>query len=208
MNIMNLLMKLSLILARTLSFYSIIIWIRIMLTWFVPFSEPGTFSYYIAKIVDPYLNLFRSSKARLGVLDFSPIIAIGLIEVIKAILSFFGIYGTLTLGYILALFIRAFWSYGISLFLILAGIMLLMKTIASFSSSPAFYASSERFSSAVAPITDFVRNTFFPQRKNKPYRIIKESTINLTSLIFVIVMYFVLSYLCNHLAAWALKLPF
>ena len=200
-------MKLALILARTLSFYSILIWIRILLSWFMPYSNPGTFTYYISRIVDPFLGLFRSSKARIGALDFSPIIAIGLIEVVKAILSFFGTYGTLTLGYVLALFIQAFWSYGISLFLILAGIMLLIKTIASFSRNPMFYTMSERFSAAVAPITDFVRSTFFPQRKKGPYRIVKESSVNIVSLILVVVLYFILSYLCRYLATAALKLP-
>ncbi len=205
---MNILMTLSLILARTLMFYSILIWIRIMLSWFISYPQVGTFSYYIAKAVDPYLNLFRSKKARIGALDFSPIIAIGLVEVLRSILSFFGTFGRLTLGYILSLFIQAFWSYCLSLFLVLAGIMLLFKTIASFSRNPMFYAMSERFSIAVSPITDFVRNTFFPQRKNGSYRIVKESTVNLISLILVVVLYFVLSYICSFLSSYAIRLPF
>lgn len=207
MDYMKILMTLSLVLARALSFYSIIIWIRIMLTWFIPYPRYGSFSYYIAKIVDPYLNLFHSPKARIGALDFSPIIAIGILGVIQAILSYFGTYGRLTLAYILSLFIQALWGYGISLYLLLAGIMLLIKTIASFSSSPMLYASSERFSMATAPITDFVKNTFFPQRGNS-YRIVKDSTVNLISLILVVVLYFILSYLCSYLANLALRLPF
>lgn len=205
---MNILMMLSLLVARALSVYSILIWVRILLSWFMPYPSEGTFTYYLSRIVDPYLGLFRSSKSRIGALDFSPIIAIGLIEVIKAILSFFGTYGTLTLGYVLMLFIQAFWSYGISLFLILAIIMLAVKTIASFSNNPMFYTTSERFSDAVAPITNFVRSTFFAQRKNKPYKIVNERWVNIASLALVVVLYFILSYLCKYLATNALRLPF
>ena len=199
---MKILMLLSLILARTLTVYSFLIWIRIMVSWFMPYPKPYGFIYYIGKVVDPYLGLFRSKKAQLGMLEFSPIIAIGLLEVVKAILSFFGQTGVLTLGYILSLFIRAFWSYGISLFLFLAGIMLLFKTIGSFSSNVMFSNMANRMAMAATPITDFVRSLFGPRSR------VKETTINVLSLVLVIVLYFVLQYLCSYLAIQAIKLPF
>lgn len=205
---MKILMLLALILARTLMVYSMLIWIRIMVSWFVPYPQPGGFTYYLAKIIDPYLGLFKSKKARIGMLDFSPIIAIGLVEVIRSILSFFGTFGFLTLGYILSLFIQAFWSYCLSLFLILAGIMLLIKTIASFSSNPMFGTFSDRLSMAVSPITDFVRSIFPRKRMDGTYRIVKESTINLISLLLVVILYFILSYLTSFIAVQAMRLPF
>ena len=95
------LMKGALFLSRLLALYSFIIWIRIFLTWINPYPQPGSFTYYIAKIVDPYLSLFRSDKARIGALDFSPVIAVGILSVIESLLNVFGIYGTVTFGIIL-----------------------------------------------------------------------------------------------------------
>ena len=54
------LMKAALFLSRLLALYSFIIWVRIFLSWISPYPQPGSFTYYIAKAVDPYLSLFRS----------------------------------------------------------------------------------------------------------------------------------------------------
>ena len=64
---------LALFIARLLSIYSFVIWIRILASWINPFPQPGSFTYYLARIVDPYLNTFRSRRFRAGMLDFSPI---------------------------------------------------------------------------------------------------------------------------------------
>lgn len=205
---MKILMMISLILARVLMVYSFLIWARILVSWFVRYPKPYGFIYYLGKIVDPYLGLFRSRKAQLGMLDFSPIIAIGLVEVAQTLFYSFGVFGHLTLGYILSLFINAFWSYGLSLFLILAGIMLLFKTIASFSSSMMFASMANSMSMAVSPITNFVRSFFPNRRRDGSYRVVKDSTVNVISLVLVVVLYFVLRYLCGYLSMLALRLPF
>ncbi|WP_017327606.1 YggT family protein [Synechococcus sp. PCC 7336] len=81
------------VIARTLSIYSILLIIRVLLTWFpnVDWSNP-IFS-VLRQLTDPYLNLFRSIVPSFGGLDFSPMLAIILLQVVqgalvKAVVSF------------------------------------------------------------------------------------------------------------------------
>ncbi|MEM9149419.1 MAG: YggT family protein [Cyanobacteria bacterium J06639_14] len=58
-----------------LSIYSILLLIRILLSWFPNvdwFSQPFA---TLSQLTDPYLNLFRSIIPPLGGMDFSPILA-------------------------------------------------------------------------------------------------------------------------------------
>ena len=58
-----------------LSIYSILLLIRILLTWFPNvdwYSQPFA---TLSQLTDPYLNLFRSIIPPLGGIDFSPILA-------------------------------------------------------------------------------------------------------------------------------------
>ena len=151
----------------------------------------------MARIVDPYLGLFRSSKATIGVLDFSPIIAIGILAVVQSLLSVYGMYGFLTLGIILANIIYAFWSYGLSIFLFFSIIMLIFKTIAAFTHNPMMYGMSGQFSD---PILNMVRKSF-------SNRIPKDSTVALISLAINIALYFVLKQAFGMLANLALRIP-
>ena len=198
---MLVLMKIALFFSRLLALYSFIIWIRIFLTWINPYPRVGSFTYYIAKIVDPYLSVFRSSKAQIGMLDFSPVIAIGLLSVVESVLTVFGYYGRVTFGIILAQVISAFWGYGVSIFLWLAIITLIFRTIASFSSNPAFYNAQQGFGMIGNPIITFVRRCFGP-------RIVRERTINIISLIVAIMLYFVLKRIFEILTIQALRIPF
>lgn len=195
------LMKGAQLISRLLWGYSILIWVRIMLSWFVRFPQPGGFTYYIGKIVDPYLRIFKKTKMTTGRLDFSPILAIGLIELLRSIFAFYGMNGYLTLGLCLYYFLQAFWSYCISFYFMFAIILLITKTISSFAKNPAFYNMGSQFGDAVSGLTNITRNLFFKKR------IAKESTINLITLLWVFVLRFVLQYLFGYLGMLILELP-
>ena len=195
---MGALMSISLFLARLLEIYSFLIWIRIIMSWFRPYPRPGSFTYYIARAVDPFLNLFRSSKARIGMLDCSPIIAIGLLSVVQTLLSVYGRFGFLTFGIILANIIIAFWTYGVSIFLFFSILLLIFRTIAAFTHNPMMYGMSGQFSD---PISNMVRRCFTT-------RIPRDSTIAIISLAINIALYFVLKRAFIILANLALELPF
>ncbi|NCJ05044.1 YggT family protein [Synechococcales cyanobacterium C] len=74
-------------LATTLQFYLILLFIRVLLSWFpnidwsrVPFS-------LLSQLTDPYLNLFRSIIPPLGGLDLSPILGFFLLQFLASFLS-------------------------------------------------------------------------------------------------------------------------
>ena len=65
------------ILASLVGLYNFLCLIRIALTW-IPNVSSSKVSQFLAKICDPYLNIFRGIRGlRLGSFDFSP--AIGLL---------------------------------------------------------------------------------------------------------------------------------
>ena len=192
----------ALFIARLLSIYSFVIWIRIMASWINPFPRPGSFTYYLACIVDPYLNTFRSSRFRAGMLDFSPIIGIGVLSVVQSVFEIYGTYGMMSLSLIVQLFISAFWSYGVSIFFTFGFILLVMKTIASFMNGSNFSMVMERMGSFTDPITNWVQRTFFKTR------FVRKSTLNLITLAIFVVLYFAIRYLFNIAIHLAVRIPF
>lgn len=69
-----------------LQIYSALLIIRILLSWFpnVNWYDPP-FS-ILGQLTDPYLNIFRSIVPPLGGMDFSPILALLLIQVVQSVL--------------------------------------------------------------------------------------------------------------------------
>ncbi len=63
------------VLAQTISIYSYILIIRVLLTWFPNLDWSNPILINISAITDPYLNMFRGIIPPLGGLDLSPILA-------------------------------------------------------------------------------------------------------------------------------------
>ena len=79
------------LLATTLStfitIYTGLLVVRILLTWFPNidfYSQPFA---TLSQITDPYLNIFRSIIPPLGGIDFSPMLAIILLQLIGGLLA-------------------------------------------------------------------------------------------------------------------------
>ena len=194
------LMKISLFLARLLGAYSLLIWVRIILSWIFPNPQRTNWLYWVGRLTDPYLNLFKGTKSTIGRLDFSPIFAIGVVAVLESILQYYGYYGTLTLGMVLAVFLSAFWSYGLSIYFWILFFALVFKTIASFSRNPAMWNAAGAMGEAARPVTDFIRSF----AKN---RILSERTVNLISLVLVLAVWFMTKYLVGWLGTLVIQLP-
>lgn len=116
--------KLALILSRLVGLYSTLICIRIMFTWLPTQSPDGPVITFFKKICDPYLNIFRSRKAQIGRIDFSPLLALMVLNVLQSILSMFSSYGQITVGIVIALIISGLWHYFISYILVLLLILI------------------------------------------------------------------------------------
>jgi YggT family protein len=117
------------ILGGATSLYMIVIFIRIMLTWFsgMNYGRPVEF---LRRITDPYLNWFRRFKVlQLANLDLSPIAALAVLSIANNIFVTLGRYGTITLGFILGMVVSAIWSAA-SFILVFFLIILVLRFIA------------------------------------------------------------------------------
>ncbi len=72
-------------LMRVLDFYELLIVVWVILSW-IPLSGDGIISDVagaLDRIVRPYVDIFRRFMPVLGGLDFSPVIAMVILEVVK-----------------------------------------------------------------------------------------------------------------------------
>ncbi|HEY9610395.1 YggT family protein [Allocoleopsis sp.] len=74
-------------LARFLQIYTFLILIRILLTWFPTVSWMNQIEAFLSPITDPYLNIFRSFIPPLGGMDFSPILAIIVLNLVSGLIG-------------------------------------------------------------------------------------------------------------------------
>ncbi|MDR0289897.1 MAG: YggT family protein [Treponema sp.] len=102
--------KLMGLIAGLASVYSLLIVIRIILTWFgnINYGKPVQI---LIRITDPYLDWWRQKlNLRAGNLDLSPIIAIAVLSVVQTICSIIAKQGGISLGVIAAVCLFAIWS--------------------------------------------------------------------------------------------------
>jgi len=98
------------LLTMLVGIYSLLIIIRIMLTWFsnAPYGRPVQL---LAAITDPYLDWWRQRlNLRAGAMDLSPIVAMAALSVVQTICSTVAKQGRISMGIILAVCLSALWS--------------------------------------------------------------------------------------------------
>jgi YggT family protein len=107
----------------------VLISVRIILTWFTWSGDSGLVD-ILSRITDPYLDWFRRFSAlRVGFLDLSPIVALGLLSLLNRILSTLAYFGRITIGIILALAVQAVWA-AVSFILGFLIVILILRLIA------------------------------------------------------------------------------
>ncbi len=74
-------------LATFVKFYSYLLIIRVLLTWFPTVDWSSQPFAALSQISDPYLNLFRSIIPPLGGMDFSPILAFLALKIVGDLLN-------------------------------------------------------------------------------------------------------------------------
>jgi YggT family protein len=84
-------------LATFIQIYSVLIIIRVLLTWFPTIDWYNQPFAALSQITDPYLNLFRSIIPPLGGIDISPILAILLLNLAGSLVG--GLSGSPTMGF-------------------------------------------------------------------------------------------------------------
>jgi YggT family protein len=75
------------VLSNFLGIYSLLLFIRILLSWFPNVDWMSQPFAALSQITDPYLNVFRSFIPPLGGIDFSPMLAIILLQFVQRALG-------------------------------------------------------------------------------------------------------------------------
>ena len=98
------------ILAAVLSIYTLLCFIYILMSWF-PGARFTKFGHFMTAICEPYMGLFRRlTFLRIGNIDFSPIVSLGILSLASAILAGIQRTGRIFFGGILGTILSSLWS--------------------------------------------------------------------------------------------------
>ena len=191
-------------LMRVLSFlvnlYMMIIFIRIILTWFSWLGNSG-FQDILARITDPYLNWFRRFQfLRVGFLDLSPIVALGVLSLVNRIFSTLARYGSITVGIILAMIVQAIWG-AVSFFLGFLIIVLILRLIAYFTRQNLYTPFWRIVDTISRPVLFRINRILFRNR------IVNFRNGVILSLVSLGVIYIILRFLVSFVSVILAKLP-
>jgi YggT family protein len=156
-------------LSTLITIYSIVCLVRIVLSW-APQIEYSPAGRFLASICDPFLGWFRRFPfTRVGMVDFSPILALGVLSVGSMIFSTLAATGQITLGIIIASLIQVIWSFFsflLNIFIIFLAIRLVYDFINRYGFSQ-FWSRMDRF---LNPPISYVTGLFSRGRKAFSYR--------------------------------------
>jgi len=147
--------------------YLFLCFIKILLSW-VPSAAYSSFGRVLSSICDPYLNWFRRFRfTRIGMVDFSPILSLGILSIAAQLITSILATGTISLWGVFVSIIQLVWSFigfVLNLLIIFLIIRLGYDLFGSSNSSP-FWYNLDRFLSPV-----IAKSTGFFQRKPLQYR--------------------------------------
>lgn len=199
------LMSIASFVAALISLYSLLIWVRIILTWIRLPGQSGEnpLTHFLSRIVDPYLNWFKGmSTLKRSHLDLTPLIALAVLSVVQSILRLFGSYGKITVGMVFALILSTLWSFLLSPILWFVMALLGVRLYFCYKRGPNTIGYIKMLDSLIGGVLNWVQRLFY---KNKA---INDRQLVLTSLIFFVVVYLGSSALIRLLVATFAKLSF
>jgi YggT family protein len=171
------------ILTALLGLFSLMIIVRIILTWFSggQFGRPEEI---LARITDPYLDWWRQRlNLRAGNMDLSPIVAMAAISVAQTICSAIAQTGRITLGLLLAVCLSALWS-AFSFILGFCFVVLVLRLIAYFLNANMFGTFWRVIDSISKPIQFRLSRIIFGKR------IVRFTTSIITSILVLAALWF------------------
>ncbi len=194
-------MGLASALASLLSFYSLLIWIRFLLSWIK--VEESPISYWLKRIVDPYLEIFKPISAlRRDRFDLTPLAALAVLSVIQSLLRLYGTYGTLTVALVMALILQTLWSFLVSPLFWFFIILLAVRLYYTYRASIHTIRYIAMLDSLVGEVMNWVQRTFYPGKAISDRRLV------VTSLIFTLALYIVSSLVLRLLVSVIMRIGF
>ena len=151
------------VLAGITSVYMILIFIRILLTWF-PGADFGKPYIFLCSICDPYLAWFRRFRIfKNSPIDFSPLIALAFLSLLHNLFLSWGQLGRFSIAIIFVMLLNALWSV-VSWVLGFFIVILILRMIAFLGNSN-IYSPLWRFVDYIAqPVMYRISRIFFPNR--------------------------------------------
>ena len=190
------------VLASAISIYSILCFIRIMLTWF-PGAEYSKFGQFLSQMCDPYLNIFRRFRfLRFSSFDFTPAIALCILMAAQSFCAGLATGAGLRISSIIAMFIMLAGNI-VSSILGFFSVILIIRLIAYIivgdgQSSYTIWTAVDR---AITPIIFRISGSIF---KNQPVSFVKALIV---SIIAILIFTVIFSYLIRYLGALISMIP-
>lgn len=154
-------------LRQVINIYLFLCFIKILLSW-VPSAAYSSFGRTLSSICDPYLNWFRRFKfTQIGMVDFSPVLSLGLLSITAQLISTLVTTGTISLWGLAAAMIQLIWSFVgflLNFLLIFLVVRLIYDIFGSSNGSPFWYNLDRLLNPVISKATGV-----FPQR-NVTYR--------------------------------------
>lgn len=159
--------KICFVLSALIGVYSLVILVRIILSWFSGIQFGHAYR-YLRKITDPYLYAFRRFQfLRAGGIDLSPIAALLLLNIANSILVTAARAGTINAGIVAAIVLSALWST-LSFIIGFYVVVLILRLIA-YSINADIYAPFWRLVDAIARPVIYRLSTPFLRGKTGSY---------------------------------------
>ncbi len=142
--------------------YLFLCFIKILLSW-VPSAAYSSFGRVLSSICDPYLNWFRRFRfTRIGMVDFSPMLSLGILSIAAQLITSILATGTISLWVVFVSIMQLIWSFigfMLNLLIIFLIIRLVYDLFGSSNSSPFWYNLDKFLNPVIAKVT-----VFFPQK--------------------------------------------
>ena len=144
---------------QLINVYLFLCFIKILLSW-VPSAAYSSFGRMLSSICDPYLNWFRRFRfTRIGMVDFSPVLSLGILSIAAQLITSLLTTGTISLWGLCVSIIELVWSFigfMLNLLIIFLIVRLVYDFIGSSSSSPFWYNLDRVLSPVIAKVTGFL----------------------------------------------------
>ena len=186
--------------AKLIGLYSLLIWVRIILSWIrSPQLQANEMYILLCRVTDPFLNIFKP-KNYAGRIDFSPLVALMILNTVKTVLEMIYTYNKITLWLVLAVLINNLWAYIFRYIFLIIIIMLVVRIFISKSTT----AQSQMWLNVIdrnlnAPV-GVVFRLFYSKRQ------VSDQTLVIASLIFYGAIYIGLKFGIQALTNFLLTL--
>ncbi|MDR2020234.1 MAG: YggT family protein [Treponema sp.] len=151
------------LLGRLIGAYMLIIFIRVMLSWFGG-ARLGRPVEILARITDPYLDWWRRFPIfKTSFIDLSPVAGLAALSLAQTVCATAAYYGRLSLGVLLAIVLQAVWSvvsFALGFFII----VLLLRLVAYLTNRNIYSTFWRIIDSIAQPVLYRITRIFFRRR--------------------------------------------